>query len=365
MTNTKNFWNNKKVFLTGHTGFKGTWFTTWLLNLGANVCGYSLEAEQNSLFRYINNMNNNNKTQKFKSITANLKDRDILYSSIKNFQPEIVFHFAAQPLVRKSYIDPIETWESNLMGSLYLLEALRQIKHKCAVVVITTDKVYKNKKISSGYSENDQLGGYDPYSASKACLEYAVESWRLSFVGEESYQNRFLSIATARAGNVIGGGDWAVDRIIPDAINSIVKEELLNIRNPNAVRPWQHVLDPLGGYLALAEKLYTDQGKRFCEAFNFGPTSESNKSVKQLIENVFEKWEGKYLINKELVEFHETQLLSLNIEKAYNLLNWKPKWDFDKTIEKTVNWYKNFYQGKCPLSLCKEDLEEFTNIKIK
>ena len=360
MINIKNFWNNKKVFLTGHTGFKGTWFTTWLLNLGAEVCGYSLEAEENSLFRYINNMNLKNKSQKFQSIIANLKDRDLLYSSINKFQPEIVFHFAAQPLVRKSYLDPIETWESNLMGSLYLLEALRQINHKCAVVVITTDKVYKNKNSSFGYSENDQLGGHDPYSASKACLEYAVDSWRSSFVGKESYQNPFLSIATARAGNVIGGGDWAVDRIIPDAINSIINQDLLKVRNPNAVRPWQHVLDPLNGYLTLAEKLYIEPGERFCEAFNFGPFTESNKSVKQLIDNVFEKWKGEYEINSEIVEFHETQLLSLNIEKAYNLLNWKPRWDFETTLEKTVNWYKKFYQGESPFALCMEDLEEFT-----
>ncbi len=356
---SKNFWEDKNVLLTGHTGFKGTWFLTWLLELGSNVCGYSLDIKNNTLFKHIDpDKNFQVYGSKYQSIIADLADKSTLKSCINNFKPNIIFHFAAQPLVRESYLDPINTWETNLMGSLNLLESLRYVDYECVVLIITTDKVYRNTNRIKPYSEDDILGGHDPYSASKACLEIAVDSWRLSFLGEKSHQNPYLSISTARAGNVIGGGDWSKDRIIPDIINSIIKNKTLKIRNPSATRPWQHVLEPLSGYLLLAEKLFVNK-KKFSEAFNFGPDINSNKSVKELTQTIFDIWKSVPVVIEESNELHESQMLFLDTGKVKKDLKWIPKWNFKTTLEKTVNWYQNFYEGEDPLWLCKKDLKSY------
>jgi len=270
------FWSGKKVLITGHTGFKGSWLMLWLLEQGAEVYGYSLEPKKDlNLFNNLLKELSFNNFNHFIGDICELKD---FKSYIFQTKPDIIFHLAAQSLVRKSYEEPINTWQTNLIGSLNLLQCLRELDSNCSVVLVTTDKVYKNNEWIFGYRENDQLGGFDPYSASKAALEIAVSSWRNSFCKSHSDNNSNIKIATARAGNVIGGGDWAEDRIIPDIMRSLSNNKILEIRNPLSTRPWQHVLEPLWGYMELARKLYMNE-KGFCEAFNFGPLIESNKKV--------------------------------------------------------------------------------------
>ena len=353
----KNFWRNRKIFLTGHTGFKGSWMLTWLKELGCDVCGYALEPEKNSLFNYLFE----NEKKEFKNIYGDINNKEYLRDKILEFKPEIVFHFAAQPLVLESYLSPLKTWQTNLMGTLNLLESLKNYDRKCTIIIITTDKVYKNKECNYAYMENDELGGYDPYSASKAATEIAVESWKQSFIGESLSQNNLLSIATARSGNVVGGGDWSKNRILPDAVNSIINNKDLIIRNPNSTRPWQHVLEPLGGYLLLAQKVY-ENPELYSGAFNFGPELNNNKTVEELINEVFKSWKGTYKKQYNSKDApHEAKILNLDIQKSHKYLNWYPLWNFEFTIKKTIMWYKNFYAGKNPMSLCKEDLKSYLN----
>ena len=354
----KNFWKDRKVFLTGHTGFKGSWMLTWLEELGCDVCGYALEPEKNSLFNCLFD----NQKKEFKNIYGDINNKKYLQNKILEFNPEIVFHFAAQPLVLESYLSPLKTWQTNLIGTLNLLESLKDYDNKCSIIIITTDKVYKNKEWIYAYRENDELGGYDPYSASKAATEIAVESWRKSFIGEGLSQNNLLSIATARSGNVIGGGDWSKNRILPDAVNSIINNQELLIRNPNSTRPWQHVLEPLGGYLLLAQKIY-ENSELYSDAFNFGPELNSNKTVEELINEVFKHWEGTYTKQYNSKDSrHEAKILNLDIQKSHKYLNWVPLWNFEFTIKKTITWYKDFYEGRNPMSLCKEDLKSYLNL---
>ena len=349
------FWLGKKVLITGHSGFKGSWLISWLLKLGANVKGISLKPETKiNLFNQIESSINN----KFINVFGNILDKNLIEKEVKDFKPDVVIHLAAQPLVRESYINPILTWETNVIGSLNLLESVKDLSHKCAIVMITTDKVYKNKEWIHGYRENDELGGYDPYSSSKAACELAIYSWRNSFVGKSNHQTPFLKIATARAGNVIGGGDWAIDRILPDSIRSIINKEVIKVRNPLAKRPWQHVLEPLLGYLFLAEDLY-QKGDRFCEEFNFGPYINSNKSVQELVEEIIKIWPGKWEKPLQDSTFHEANLLHLQIEKAQQMLNWVPKWNFEKTIKYTVDWYRAFNNGENPYDLILKNIIEY------
>ena len=353
----KNFWKDRKVFLTGHTGFKGSWMLIWLKELGCDICGYALEPEKNSLFNYLFD----NKKKEFRNIYGDINNKEYLQDKILEFNPEIVFHFAAQPLVLESYLSPLKTWQTNLIGSLNLLESLKSYDQKCSIIIITTDKVYKNKEWIYAYRENDELGGYDPYSASKAATEIAVESWKKSFIGKGSSQNNFLSISTARSGNVIGGGDWSKNRILPDAVNSIINNKDLLIRNPNSTRPWQHVLEPLAGYLLLAQKVYQNP-ELYSDAFNFGPGLNSNKTVEELINEVFKHWKGNYTKEYNSKDaHHEAKILNLDIQKSNKYLNWTPLWNFEFTIKKTIMWYKNFYAGKNPISLCKDDLKSYLN----
>lgn len=355
-----NFWTNKKVFITGHTGFKGTWLILFLEKLGAKICGYSLDPDPSpNLYRDIFGISK----RSILDLRGNILNKIELKKKIKEFQPEIVFHLAAQPLVRESYKNPSLTWETNLIGTLNLLESLRDLDDKCSVIIITTDKVYKNKEWFYGYRENDELGGIDPYSASKACTEILVNSWRKSFCGKATFQKENIKVVTARAGNVIGGGDWAKDRIIPDFIKSVKNNNPIRIRNPNSKRPWQHVLDPLGGYLMLAKNIHEERKNYNYEtAYNFGPNISSNKTVLELVKEINKIWKCDYIKNENLDDFHESKNLSLCIEKAYSELNWYPIWDFKQTIEKTINWYKDVSEGSDPYKRCLSDLESYLNL---
>ena len=352
-----NFWHNKRVLITGHTGFKGSWLLLMLLEKGAKICGFSLSnTEEQILFENINPKIEGT----FDHNIGDILDIQALKSTVETFKPEIVFHLAAQPLVRKSYLEPINTWKTNVIGTINLLESLKDIRNKCVVVVVTTDKVYENNERNYSFKEEDRLGGFDPYSASKAACELAISSWRSSFCGNNLNQTSNLSVASARAGNVIGGGDWSLDRIIPDTIRGLNHNKTVIIRNPLSKRPWQHVLDPLNGYLMLAEKLYLFEN---CprEAYNFGPQKSSNKTVKELVTEIFKYWPGKYELSESKNSFHESKLLSLSIEKVQKIINWNPVWDFYKSIYMTINWYKEVNEGTDPYLKCLENIKDFQN----
>ena len=344
------FWKSKKVLITGHTGFKGSWLSLWLLKMNSNVSGISLEQEDsNNLFDQLKIRNDIN------HITCDIRDKELLKKHIQAIKPEIIFHLAAQPLVVASYKDPIYTWETNVMGTLHVLDAMTSINNDCLGIFITTDKVYKNNEWIYGYRENDELGGYDPYSSSKAACEIAISSWRSSFLNSKELP----SIASVRAGNVIGGGDWAENRIIPDVIRSLKNNEKINIRNPSSTRPWQHVLEPLSGYLLLAENIYKNH-QFLSSSFNFGPCIESNKTVLELVEECLKYWEGDYLINEGQDMPHEAGILNLSIEKAIKELHWLPKWNFQDTIANTINWYKKVcYKEKSPIDCSLDDLNRY------
>lgn len=329
-----NIYRNKKVFITGHTGFKGSWLSIWLQTLGAKVCGYSLKPNTNpSMYR---ELNIENKIEK--SIIGNILDYETLEDSINDFQPEIIFHLAAQPIVRLSYKEPKLTYETNVIGTLNVLEVARKCKSVKAFVNVTTDKCYENKEIARGYKEDEPMGGYDMYSSSKGCVEIMSSSYRRSFLQEEDS----MSMATARAGNVIGGGDWAEDRLIPDCIRYINQNKAIEIRNPIAVRPWQHVLEPLSGYLLLGQKLL-ETGKDYAEGFNFGPNEESVLKVSEVAQKIIDNYnKGEVIVHKK-DNLHEANLLMLNIEKAKTVLNWTPTYTANEAIKETVEWYKHFY----------------------
>lgn len=329
-----NIYKNKKVFITGHTGFKGSWLTLWLTQLGARVCGYSLE--ENTVPSMFNELNIGEKIEK--SVIGDILDYEKLYNSIQEFQPDIVFHLAAQPLVRLSYSEPILTYKTNVIGSLNVLECARNCKSVKAFVNVTTDKCYENKEINRGYKEDEPMGGHDMYSSSKGCVEIMSSSFRRSFLQEENT----YAMATARAGNVIGGGDWALDRLIPDCVRSINNGIEIEIRNPVAVRPWQHVLEPLSGYLLLGQKLL-EEGKTYAEGFNFGPSEESVLKVAEVAQKVCEYYgKGEVVVHKR-DNLHEANLLMLNIEKANKVLGWTPTYTANQAIKETVEWYKHFY----------------------
>ena len=360
------FWFGKRILLTGHTGFKGSWLLLWLLELGAEVWGYALDADQApNLFRSLEPefKDKHRLYNYFHDYRGNITDLDTLSKLVAEAQPDVVFHLAAQPLVRTSYSDPLGTWVTNVQGSLNLLEALRPLNKQCAVVMITTDKVYDNKEWLYGYRENDPLGGYDPYSASKAAAEIAIASWRSSFCGEAAHQTSNLRIATARAGNVIGGGDWAADRIVPDVIRALANGDPIAVRNPASTRPWQHVLEPLGGYMRLAEALISEPDPP-CEAFNFGPPLASNRPVRELVETILEHWQGSWIDMTEKCAPHEANMLHLQIDKAYHRLGWQPRWGFATTLAHTVGWYCSVHEGASPLVCCLADLNAYTQSPI-
>ncbi len=358
MNELKHTYSGKRVFVTGHTGFKGSWLINILNNLGAIVKGYSLEPENG-----INLYNEINGNALCESIIADLRDREKLKKEVLNFQPDYVFHLAAQPLVRLSYEIPSETFEVNTIGTANLLDSIRLLEKKCNIILITTDKVYHNNEWEYPYRENDRLGGYDPYSASKACCELVIDSYKNSFFNLSKYEQHQKAIAIARAGNVIGGGDWSKDRLIPDIAKFLSKKEQVVIRNPNSVRPWQHVIEPLFGYLELGIKLNGDPIK-FGNAYNFGPNTADAISVEEMVVKAIKCWGvGSYKAVADSINPHEAGLLKLDISKALGHLNWKPLFNAQTAIERTISWYKNYYNGVEATELMKLDIEYYQNIK--
>lgn len=336
----KDFYKNKKILITGHTGFKGTWLTVILNSFGAEVMGYALVPDTYpSFFNVIKG------ETLCKSIIGDIRDIAKLYQQIKEFQPDIVFHLAAQPIVRRSYQIPAETFEVNAIGTANVLDGIRQLSKPCIAVMITTDKVYDNMESGRAYQESDRLGGYDPYSASKACAELVIDSYRKSFFNTKEYEKHQTSLASARAGNVIGGGDWAKDRLIPDIVRALAKKESIQIRNPKAVRPWQHVLEPLWGYLTLAMKM-SENPVMYAEAYNFGPFPSDVLTVKEMAKLAVDIWgEGKISFPDLTDQPHEAGLLSLDITKAEHVLSWKPKLNAQTALIFTLEWYKSYYNN--------------------
>jgi CDP-glucose 4,6-dehydratase len=332
------FWKDKKVFLTGHTGFKGSWLSLWLVSMGAKVTGYALTATTTpNLFDILTI---DSLTEK--SHIADIRDLATLQQAMSDAKPDVVIHMAAQPLVRYSYVNPVETYATNVMGTVNLLEATRIINTVRATVVITTDKCYENKEWVWGYRENDSMGGHDPYSSSKGCAELVASAYRQSYF---SSPNSINKVASARAGNVIGGGDWSEDRLIPDAIKAFQANAQLMIRNPLATRPWQHVLEPLSGYLILAQALY-EQGSSFASGWNFGPREKDNRTVQEVVDLLISNWGDSASWVKEGSEQpHEANLLKLDCSKASKQLGWIPKWDLEVAIQKIIQW-QNAYQAK-------------------
>ena len=344
--NFQNTYKGKRVLITGHTGFKGGWLVLWLKHLGAEICGYSLEPNTTP-----NLFNAAGISKGIKSVIGDILNKDTLNKTFLDFKPEIVFHLAAQPLVRLSYSEPVKTYETNVIGTLNVLEAARKTGTVRAFVNITTDKCYENKEVNRPYKEDDPFGGYDMYSSSKGCAEILSSSYRRSFLQDGGY-----ALATVRAGNVIGGGDWALDRLVPDCVRAIEANKIIEIRNPNATRPWQHVLEPLSGYLLLGHLLFTE-GKKYAEGFNFGPNSDSVLTVADVAAKVIKNYEkGEIKIHKK-DNLHEANLLTLDITKAREVLHWVPSLTAEQAIALTVAWYKNFYEGK--------NMEDFSVQQIK
>ena len=336
MVTFSDVFSGKRVWLTGHTGFKGAWLSQWLLKLGAIVHGYALAPDTTpALFDQLG------VAGRLEHEIADIRDAESVKKSIRVFQPDFVFHMAAQSLVRRSYAIPVETYETNVNGTIHVLEALRGLENSCAAVIVTTDKCYENHESGRAYEEDDPLGGHDPYSSSKAMAEIATAAYRKSF-----FQHHPVCIASARAGNVIGGGDWAENRIVPDAMRALNRHEPISVRNHKAVRPWQHVLEPLSGYLMLAAAM-----KKYPEntilhsSFNFGPGTGSNRTVEDLVVGILKHRGGNWNHTQIADAVHEAMLLDLSIEKAGKVLGWHPKWNFDETIRKTTEWYQEVYAG--------------------
>jgi CDP-glucose 4,6-dehydratase len=328
LKSSPSIFSGKKVLITGHTGFKGAWLAEWLLLLKAKVTGLALPSSTTpSLFEQLN------LAQRLDHRLGDIRDPELVKNLVQEIQPDFVFHLAAQPLVRLSYAKPVETYSTNVLGTIHVLEALRTLEKPCTAILITTDKCYENREWLHAYREEDSLGGYDPYSSSKAAAEIAIASWRRSFFAQSP-----VRLASARAGNVIGGGDWALDRIVPDAMRSLAKNEEIPVRNPHATRPWQHVLEPLGGYLLLATRLANDE--KMAGPYNFGPQLESNRPVQTLVEEILKHWRGAWTDQSNPGAVHEASLLNLATDKAFHLLQWQPRWTFAEAIAQTVQWYR-------------------------
>jgi len=336
----RKIYKNKKVLITGHTGFKGSWLSLWLTELGANVIGYSLEPPTKpNLFESIN------LKDKITHIIGDVRDEKHLFLVFEKYQPEFVFHLAAQPLVRISYKDPKLTYETNILGTVNVLEAVRKTKSIEVCIVITSDKCYENKEWVYGYRENDSIGGYDPYSSSKGCAELIVAAYRNSFFNPKKYgKTHNVALSSARAGNVIGGGDWREDRIVPDCVKALSQNKIIDIRNPQATRPWQYILEPLCGYLLLGSKMYK-VGVKYNSAWNFGPNDENIITVNELVKLIIKNWGSGDVKVDTSSQPHEAGLLKLDISKARTFLGWNPVYNIYETIDRTINWYSNFYNG--------------------
>jgi CDP-glucose 4,6-dehydratase len=343
------FWQGKKVLITGHTGFKGSWLSLWLQSVGANVIGYALKPPTTpSLFEVAK------VAEGMTSIIGDVRDRKHLQTVIAQHKPEIIFHMAAQPLVRYSYVNPVETYATNVMGTVHLLDAVRQVETVKVIVNITTDKCYENQEWVWGYRENEPMGGYDPYSNSKACAELVTSAYRQSFFHTDG-----VALASVRAGNVIGGGDWAQDRLIPDIMQAIMAKKPVIIRNPQAIRPWQHVLEPLNGYLMLAEKLW-ENGAAYAEAWNFGPNEEDAKPVQWMVEQLTKMWSNNaswILDNNE--HPHEANYLKLDCAKGKTKLGWHPKWTLETALENIIFWYQAYKKQQNMQEITMSQIESY------
>jgi CDP-glucose 4,6-dehydratase len=349
-----NFYNGKRILITGHTGFKGSWLSIWLHEMGAEVIGVSLEPytlRDNYVLSGIG-------TKMVADLRADIRNGQRIKELFKEYNPEMVFHLAAQPLVRLSYEHPVETYETNVMGTINVLEAIRATNSVKVGVMITTDKCYENKEQILGYNENDRLGGYDPYSSSKGACEIAIQSWRRSFFNPKQFARHGKSIASVRAGNVIGGGDWSLDRIIPDCIKSLESKNPIEIRSPKAVRPWQHVLEPLCGYMTLAKKMW-EYPTDYCEGWNFGPESDSFNTVWDVATELINDYGyGELKDCSDLNAVHEANLLMLDITKAKTRLKWKPRMNMQQCINLVADWYKR-YKTENVYELCVEEIQKY------
>ena len=354
----RTFWKDKKVLITGHTGFKGSWLSLWLQSLGANIVGYALDPPtQPSLFEIANVADG------MTSVFGDVRDLEHLKSVMAEHRPEIVFHLAAQPLVRYSYENPVETYSTNVMGTVHMLEAVRHSGSVRVVVSITSDKCYENKEWLWGYRENERLGGHDPYSSSKGCAELAISAYRDSYFPPEKYEHHGVALASTRAGNVIGGGDWAKDRLIPDIMNAIMKSRPVIIRSPSAIRPWQHVLEPLNGYLCVAEQLWA-HGPKFAQAWNFGPDGKDAKTVSWIAEYLTRSWGNGARWELDSAQHpHEDNYLKLDCAKARSMLGWAPKLHLSTALDWIVEWYQGYQQSKNMRDLTEDQIACFENIE--
>lgn len=347
-------YKGQNVLITGHTGFKGSWLAIWLIELGANVIGFALDPPSDK-----GNFSLGNLKDKIVDIRGDIRDSKKLNEVFKKYKPHTVFHLAAQPLVRYSYQEPKYTYEVNVIGTLNVLDAIRITDEARVGIIITSDKCYENKESIWGYRENDEIGGYDPYSSSKGCSELLVSSYRNSYFNTKKYNEHGKVIASVRAGNVIGGGDWSVDRIIPDTINALKLDKPILVRSPKAIRPWQHILEPLSGYLYLGSKIINENIK-YSGAWNFGPNTEDIITVEEIVDKVIKAWGyGKWFCpSLDSHALHEASKLSLDISKAKYYLGWKPRWNVEKAIEKTVEWYKNYHKEDA-YKICVKQINEY------
>lgn len=347
------FWRAKRVLLTGHTGFKGSWMALWLQQLGAEVLGYALVPPTP-----INLFDLARISGEMRSIQGDVRDLARLSAVVEEFQPEIILHMAAQSLVRHSYEFPVETYATNVMGTVNVLEAVRRASGAKVILNITTDKCYENQGLERGYRETDPMGGFDPYSSSKACAELVTAAYRRSFADEG------LAIASARAGNVIGGGDWAQDRLIPDIIQAFMEGRPVRIRNPHAIRPWQHVLEPLSGYMALVERLWSD-GTAFAEGWNFGPEDDDARPVRWIVERLAERWgDGAAWEFDNGPHYHEAAVLKLDCSKSKTILGWRPRVPLSMALDWTIDWFKAFRDGEDVRTLMKIDIARFETLEV-
>lgn len=356
MVINKTFWKNKKVLITGHTGFKGSWLSIWLQNMGANVIGYSLPPSTKPNMFEVANV-----SAGMESIAGDVRDIEQVTAIVLKYQPEIIIHMAAQSLVRYSYSNPVETYATNVMGTVNILDAARHVKCAKVVIVVTSDKCYENKEWLWGYRENDPMGGHDPYSSSKGCAELVTSAYRSSFFPEKDYKTHGVAVSSVRAGNVIGGGDWSEDRLIPDIMKAFMDKRIVKIRNPNSIRPWQYVLEPLRGYLALAERLWV-HGTGFAEAWNFGPKGEDVRPVSWIIESLSEQWreDARWELDSTQ-QPHEARHLKLDCSKAQSLLGWKPRLDLSTTLQWIVAWYRGYQQKKNMRDLTEAEILRYEN----
>lgn len=343
------FWRNKKVFLTGHTGFKGSWLSLWLKHLGAEIHGYALEPSTTPNMFTVSDVENHLTT----STIGDIRDLAKLSRTIKSIQPDIIFHLAAQPLVRYSYEAPVETYSTNVMGTVNLFEAVRETASVKAVVNVTTDKCYENQEWVWPYREDEAMGGHDPYSSSKGCSELVTSAYRRSFLSDSG-----VGVASARAGNVIGGGDWSPDRLIPDFLRAMDANETLVIRSPAAIRPWQHVLEPLSGYILLAEKLYSEPEK-YSQAWNFGPSEQDAQNVEWIVNRLVESMPGTAWAHDKSKHPHEANYLKLDSSKARNNLNWQPRWNLDQALKRIIQWHKGWRNGEDMNQLTMQQITEY------